>query len=342
MKVRWYKFTICLLTLGILAAGPRAHAPSKVDKLCPIVGVIPLKRYFVKKNRECWPNVNHALAEGYLSFPPMKFRRVRLPAKPSQCRVAGLNSLAEFVKSSYFLCFKKENDARRRGYRKYRPTLLPTPAIGSATPPPKISATPTMSLATPTPRSTQTPQPSATMTSTPQPSPTATNTETSTPTITLTPTTVPTRTPTRTATMTPTQTSTVTATRTATATPTRTSTVTPTPTHTLTPRHFSFDLSPSHGHTEYSGHCEADMAGTRDLITFDCTDNVTGATFAHFHLLDNTIICQQANPPTTFVLECPLTSYFADQIEAGNSLLDIHTGAGQGADQVLAGLLIPP
>ena len=63
---------------------------------------------------------------------------------------------------------------------------------------------------------------------------------------------------------------------------------------------------------------------------------------SHFHKLDNTIICQLDSPGLNFTLVCALTAEESDAIDQGDTLLDIHDGPGQGADQVLAGLLLPP
>jgi len=122
--------------------------------------------------------------------------------------------------------------------------------------------------------------------------------------------------------------------------PTQSSAVTPTPTP--SGQNFSFNLSPSHGHTEYSGHCDGVLNYTLDNFAFTCSHNVTTATWAHFHLLNNTIICEQQTPPSPFSLSCQVTPPQADLIQQGLALVDIHTGTGAGADQVLAGLVIPP
>jgi hypothetical protein len=326
MKKLIFSFLLSVLFLLPSITAPRdLSAESKRDKeslTCPVVGVKVMNSFFVESERTCFPNWKKAAKAGFLPLRVRKKDRVKSKRKVNLCKVVGLIPTGQYVESDYRECFVDEEAAIEHGYKHFsdgrtptaRPTNTRTPGTATAVP----SKTPTIRVTSAsTPDATQTSIPSRTSTPSRTPTFTPTNTRTST--------------PTRTATFTPTFTS----------SPTMTATPTATSTSGNPPTSFSFDLGPSHDHTEYSGHCNGTMNGERTNFSFSCSHNVTTATWSHLHLLDNTEICTLMSPPLNFSLSCAITPLEADAISSGKALVDIHTGPGEGSDQVLAGLTVP-
>lgn len=325
MKTILRNLTVTLTLLASLGSSSWAAPSSSRNKVknpnikCPIVGLVQLEKYLLHSDRVCFKNAAKARAQGYLRYAGVKKKKLSRPVKrllvkrmnamkaqgrSANCSVVGVPSIGFYFTHPYTWCFINGAKAKAKGFTYFQPPT-PVATISSVATPPQPMLTPYIGV---TPSIVPTLDAVPIATQPPVISPTATEAPDVAPPL----------------------------------APTSAATPTPIPEVTPLPVNFSFDLSPSNGNFQYSGHCEAVLRGNHDTFFFSCDHDVTSGTVAHFHLLDNTFICEISSPASSFSLTCAVTKNQADQIKEGRALVDIHIGSGEGSDQVLAGLVIPP